>query len=90
MNTQLHGTPDWPECWCFYNRADTNAKGELAGSTRPVVGARTTVTKGGALTYTCTSTCGSTFTRLPGFQNEEARAWVEAHRHHLPDEETRS
>ena len=69
---------DWPECWLYYARQVSDGKAIVVQNQ---CGDKMRVEKNGDLTYLCT--CGSTFRRAPGFQNEEARAWVIEHTPHL-------
>ena len=66
---QQHGTPEWPEAWCVYNRTGETHNGSHVRL------------EGGKIVYRCD--CGSTFTREPGFDNERTSDWVARHRHHL-------
>lgn len=83
-NLQRHGSPEWPECWCFYNRGDIALGNKAGRDTRPECGSLVRFDRG-CLTYACT--CGESHTRgEPGFENEKTAAWIARHKHHLPEE----
>lgn len=74
---------NWPACWLFTNRGDVAGQGDKKKDDRVELGARTTKSKNGALTYHCT--CSATFTRIPGDLVAEARSWVQIHAPHLEE-----
>jgi hypothetical protein len=73
---------EWPACWLFEIRGDIGVDPRKpVAETRYNLGELTTIERGGAITYRCR--CGAKFTRAPGFQNQEAGAWVIRHIGHV-------